>query len=162
MRKILFITGFTYLFLCIEYVIHNLGFEYLRPNFLLIFIIFINLLFGIRYSLVTAVLAGLLKDSFSATTFGINLLSFVICAFLVTALKQYIYMIGSRTARVILVFVIVTLNVLINFALHQVYYPVEFIEMIRYVFLPEVIATLVVSGATIEWLKKCALKLFVS
>lgn len=158
MRKLIFISSLVFLFSLFEFILFNLGGRWLQPNFLLIFIIFIDLLLGIRYAIVAALLAGLLKDSFGIGVFGVGLLSFLAAAYLTVLLKKYIYMSGSRFSRVFLVG-IMTVNFLsVQYLLLSMFQFHPFFETVRSVFLPQIFLTMAVTNSIMEWLKRCALK----
>jgi rod shape-determining protein MreD len=82
MRKIGLVTLFVFLFFLAEFFLFNMAGRWFLPNMLLLSIIYFNLAFGIRYSILAAVLAGTLKDSFGAGIFGLNIFVFVVCAYM--------------------------------------------------------------------------------
>ena len=82
MRKIAMITFFIFLFFLTEFFVYNMFNRWLMPNLSLLLVVFFTLYLGIRYGLFTAVLAGILEDSFGISMFGVNLFSFVVCAYL--------------------------------------------------------------------------------
>ena len=161
MRKAIIIIFFVFLFYLIEFVLFNLLGGWFKPNLLLILVMFFGLLLGIRYSIFTAVIAGLLKDSFSTNFVGIHLLSFVICAYMTTILKVYVYQIGSRFSRFLLVSIIVTINFVCQSLFYFMFSPVHFTEALQYVLMPDLITTLIVATITFEKLKICVSRLFV-
>ncbi|MCK5581863.1 MAG: rod shape-determining protein MreD [Candidatus Omnitrophica bacterium] len=154
----------TTLFVFVCFVLENafsglLG-DWFKPNLLIILIVFFNLFRGIRYSILAALLAGLLKDSLGVKPFGINIFAFVACAYLTTYIKMYIYHVGSVASRVFLVFVITTINVLILYILNMIFFPVSFTEMFCFILIPELAATLLLTAYVFEKLKQCALRLY--
>ncbi len=161
MRKILFITIFAFLFFIIEFIVFNMIGRWAMPNLLILIVIFVNLSFGIRYGLFTAVLAGVIKDSFSTSFFGINVFSFVVCAYMTTILKRYFYDKHSRSSRLLLVFSICLINVLVHFVLYTMFGVVDIIQTFQYILIPEIFTTLIVTAYTFRQLKKCVLRLFV-
>jgi rod shape-determining protein MreD len=139
--------------------VHIFG-RWFPPNFLIILIIFFNLFRGTRYSLLCAVFAGVLKDSFSVNTFGLHIFSFIACAYLTTFLKMYFYQVGSQASRILLVFLVTQAQVLIYFYLSGILSPLPFQEMFVHIFIPQVMATVCVAPYTIEKVKQCALRSF--
>ena len=77
MKKIITIIFLSFFFLWLEFFLFNYVHPWVTPNFLLLLIIFVNLWLGIRFSLFAAVVAGLLKESFSTDFFGFHIF---ICA----------------------------------------------------------------------------------
>jgi len=161
MRKIILISFFVYLLFVIEFFLFNLMGRSFVPDLLLLFVIFCSLSFGVRYSIYAALLGGLLLDSFSTSAFGINVFSFVLCAYLTALLKNYIYHGGSHFARFILIFVIVCINIIVQFFLHMMFGVLDIAATLQYVFLPQAASTLLVSSIVFYYFKKCASKLFV-
>ena len=145
----------------LEFFLFNMLGRWLTPNLELLLIIFFNLYFGIRYGLVTAVLAGVLKDSFSPAAFGIYTSSFMVCAYMTTLLKQYIYHMGSRLSRSILILSIVIINVIVHSILYSARVgAIDGGEVVRYVFLPQAVVTLLAAPFLFTQLKRCASRLF--
>jgi rod shape-determining protein MreD len=144
----------------IESIFSQLFNGWFTPNLLLVLVVFFNLFRGIRYSLFTAVLAGLLNDSFSARAFGVNMFSFIACAYLTSLVKMYVYEAGSRSLRVVVVFVISLANVVIQYLLYMMTASVDFGIMFSHVLLPEVVMTVLVTTYAFKEFKRCALKLF--
>ncbi len=161
MRKILLIPFCVLLFFLAEFFLFNLVGRWLMPNLLLLVVIYFNLVFGIRFSIFTAILAGVLKDSFSADIFGFHVFSFVLCAYMTTILKKYLHYVASRRSRLLLVFFITVINIATHFCLHVMFGNVNAGEVFKFVFIPEVIATLVATSFVFIWLQKCVSKLFV-
>ena len=158
MRRIIVITFLAFIFYFIEFVLFNLLGRWFTPNLLITLIIFFNLYLGIRYSLLTAVMAGIVKDSFGIDFFGSNIFSFVICAYLTTLIKRYLYQIGSISSRVLLIFLITILNALIHAMLNSIFNLVDFREMIVNVLFPEVLATTLMANYVCARLKKIVVK----
>ncbi|MBF0521458.1 MAG: rod shape-determining protein MreD [Candidatus Omnitrophica bacterium] len=161
MRKILFIVAVIFIAFLVEFLLFNFVGRWIMPNLLLLVVIFFNLLWGIRFSLFTAVIAGLLQDSFSTNPFGVHLFSFVVCAFAATLIKKIIYPGGSRSIRLLLVSLIVIVNFLVQFFLHMVFGVVDVRETMRFIFIPEMLTTLIVTNYCFNQLKICVLKFFV-
>ena len=159
MRKIGLITLCVFLFFLIEFLLFNLGGRWFMPNLLLLSIIYFNFAFGIRYSVFAAVWAGLLKDSFSTGIFGSNIFSFVLCAYMATFLKKYLHYVASRRSRILLVFCVTTIDVLVHFCLQMMFGKVNGIQAFQFVFIPEIVTTLIVASFTFGQLRKCVLKL---
>lgn len=161
MRRTLIIIVFVFLFFLIEFFLFNVIGRFSKPNLLLLLVIFFNLCWGIRYSLLTAVFAGILKDSFTIGFFGINLFSFVLCAYATTLLKRYVYHMGFHSSRLFLIFLIIVFDIMIHACLHMMFVEVHLIQVLRYVLIPEVLTTFIVATFTFQQLKKCVLRLSV-
>lgn len=161
MRKIILLPICILVFFLAEFFLFNMAGRVLMPNLLLLAIIYFNLAFGIRYSVYAAVLAGVLKDSFGADIFGVYTLSFVVCAYMTTVLKKYLHYVASRGSRLLLVFFIILVNIAIHFVLRAIFTEIDFVSTLKFVFVPEIVTTLLVTSIVFAELKKCVSKLFV-
>jgi len=161
MRKILLISVCVFISFLAEFFIFNLTGQWFTPNLLLLVIIYFNLAFGIRFSIFAAVLAGILKDSFSADIFGLNIFSFVLCAYMTTILKRYIHYVASRRSRFLLVFFIAVINVATHFCLHMMFGEINAGEVLEFVLIPEIVMTIFATSFVFIRLQKCVSKLFV-
>ena len=160
MRKIIFTFLLVYLFFLIEFFLFNLGGRWFLPNLLLLLVIYFNLVFGIRYSIFAAALAGILKDSFSTEIFGFNIFAFVLCAYLTTVLKRYLHYVASRRSRLLLVFCITAIHFTVLLFLRLMFSRTDALHSVQFVLVPEILTTLVITSFTFNQLKKCVLKLF--
>ena len=158
MRRIFFILIAVIIAFILESILAVYVQPWIRPNILLLLVVFFNLFRGIRYSLLTAFIAGFVRDSFTVHAFGIHIFSFVLCAYLTTFLKWYFYRTGSHSFRIAMVFLISCANVYIHGFLMLMFIPFRLGEVFLNVFLPEVICTTAVTPMVFNYLKKCALK----
>lgn len=161
LRKILVIAAICAICFIIEALLHQILGRWFKPNLLLIAVVFFNLYWGTRYSLAAAMVGGLLKDGFSAIFFGFNIFSLIACGYLTTFVKMYVYHVGSKSDRVLMVFLVVVLNAIIQYLLKVMLSSVSFPQAFLYVFLPEILTTTIVAGYTFDRLKACVLRLFV-
>src|SRR3990167_2904153 len=119
MGKVAVITFSVIIAFIIEFLLFHLGGRWAVPDLELLMVMFFNMYFGIRYGLVTAVLAGIVRDSYSIGTPGVNVCSFIVAAYMNTVLKQYIYHMGSRLSRYILIFLIIIINAIAHYYLYR-------------------------------------------
>jgi len=161
MKKLLIISLLVYSLFLIQLILVNIFGPMFIPNLLLILVMFIVLFFGIRYGIITAVLAGLFVDSFSTNIIGINIISFIVCAYLTTILQKYIYRRGSPLTRLLLVFCIITINMFIHVILYVILGVIEIKQTLLYIYLPEVTTTVLIANWLFHKLKQCALRLSV-
>ena len=161
MGKVAVIIFFVVVAFVIEFLLSYLMSRWATPDLELLLVVFFNLYFGIRYGLLTAVLAGLVRDSFSTGALGINVCSLIVAAYMTTILKQYIYHMGSRLSRYILIVIIIAINTIVHYYLYRILvgdlYPAE---VVRFVFLPSAMVTLLVAPFVFEQLRKCVSRLF--
>lgn len=142
-----------------EAVIANALGNWLKPNFLIIFIIVVNLTFGVRYGLWAAVVAGLLKDSFGAGLFGSHILSFVLSSYLLVFIKHYIMHLEALYFKIVLVFLITLLNVMILYCIQVIFVQVDFKDAVWFIVIPQLVATTAVGPYCLDGFKKCVLEL---
>jgi rod shape-determining protein MreD len=160
MRKIIFAILSVYVFFLIEFFLFNLAGRWFLPNLLLLMIIYFNFAFGIRYSIFAAILAGILKDSFSTEIFGFNIFAFVLCAYLTTVLKRYLHYIASRRSRLLLVFCVTIIHFFILLCLRVMFSRVDVLQSIHFVLVPEILTMLIITSFIFNQLRKCVLRLF--
>ena len=160
MRKIFFILSVVFIFFLIEFTLFNFTGKLFLPNLMLLAIVFFNLLWGIRYSIFTAVIAGLVKDSFSVNPFGVHLFSFVVCSYMTTFFKKTIYQVGSPSARLLLIALICVINFIAQFFLHMAFGVTAPLENIHFILIPEFFTTLIIATFIFNQLKICVLKFY--
>ena len=145
----------------VEYFLFSFFGRWFKPNLLLLLTMFFTLYLGIRFGLIAAVLCGLLKDSFTVGLWGVNIFSFVMCAFMTTILRKYVYMMSSQWSRGILIFSVLFLNMIFNYFLFSISTPISFFQAVSYIFIPEAVVTLCAANLTFDFFKKCVSKLSV-
>ena len=161
MRRTLFIALFVLIFFLIEFFLFNLLGRWFLPNLLLLLIMFANLYFGVRYSILAAFLAGILKDSFSTQLPGFYLLPFLVCAYVTTLLKNWVYHMGSQFSRLILIMLVLVTHVIVSFIIYAMSNDVALADVMKYVFIPQVVTTLVIANLIFKTLKICVSKFYV-
>lgn len=160
MIKIFLISLFTFLFFTLEFIWFNTIGPWMAPNFLLLVVIFFTLSLGIRYGIFTGILAGLLKDSFSIGYFGLNIFSFIFCAYMTVILRRAIYYhTNIGLGRLALTFIILLWNGVINISLRFIFSNIHLGEAFEFILFPEIASTLIVSVFVYDQLKACVLKL---
>lgn len=159
MQKIIAITLLSFLFVCLEFFLFNHVHPLFTPNLLLLLVIFVNLWLGIRFSLLTAVMAGLLKEGFSTDFFGFHIFVFVVCAYAATVLRPYLYQRGSTFSRYLLVGFVLVFNFILQLLFHLdlSHLNVTFFTM----GLPEIFLTLILMEFVFKSLRLCASRFFV-
>ena len=161
MRRVLGIIFLTFLFFLLEaFLFYSFGY-FFRPNLLLLLVMFSNFYFGIRYGLLSAVLAGILKDSIGTHPFGINLFAFVLCAYIAVYLKKYFFHLSAASFRLLLIFFMLLIYNIVYFLFGFMFLSLKINEMFSPIFLSELVSTLIITHFVLDQLKKCALKLFV-
>ena len=161
MGKVAVITFCVVVAFIIEFLLFHLMGRWATPDLELLLVIFFNMYFGIRYGLLTAVLAGILQDSFSTGVLDINVCSFIVAAYMTTILKQYIYHMGSRLSRYILIFIIIAITTIVHYYLYRILVgELNPSQVFQHIFFPSAVVTLLVAPLVFEQLKKCVSRLF--
>lgn len=161
MQKTFFVFGITLVCLAAQLLCAKVFGSWFVPNFVLIAVVFFNLYRGLRYSLGAAFLGGFLLDSFGGTIVGINVFSLVMCAFLTSTLKMYIYQPGVSESRVVVVLIAISLNSFLQYFINIVMgIDIRLGDAFWKIILPEIGLTTLVASYTLERLKQCASKLF--
>jgi len=157
-QKLFLISIIVIVFFILEFFLFNILGSWFLPNLLLLVIIFFNLYLGIRYSLFAGLLSGLLRDSFSTAVFGINIFALIICAYMTTILSQHVYHKGSRSSRLLLVFLVCIIHSGVQVILYMMFGSINFLMALKFAILPEILGTLIVATTVFHWLKKCVLR----
>ena len=161
MRQILLIVILAFFLFLIEWLLFDLIGRWCVPNLLLLLVIFMTLYSGIRYGLAAAFTAGFVRDSFAVVPAGSYLLSFVLCAFATVFLKKYIYHAGSRSSRVLLVFIVSLIHLTALLFLNLRVVSVSLGEVFNHIVISEIVMTLFVTHFTFYHLKACVSKFYV-
>lgn len=161
MRKIVFVAVCVFVFFLAEFFLFNMMGRWFMPDLLLLLVIYINLAFGIRYSLAAAVLAGILKDSFGTGLFGLSIFSFVVCAYATIPLKRYLHYTVSRRSKLLLVFFVTVIHFTVNICVRAMFFEeINALHIFKYVFVPEVVTALIAASFIFTQLRKCVLRFF--
>ena len=161
MRRTWVISVFVLVFFLMEFFLFNFLGRWFLPNLLLLLIMFVNLYFGVRYSILAAFLAGFLKDSFSTQLPGFYLLPFLLCAYVTTLLKNWVYHMGSQFSRLILIMLVSITHVFASLMIYTIYSDVSLGDVMKYVFVPQVGTTLLMAQLTFKFLKICVSRFYV-
>lgn len=159
MKKVLWIFAGCILLFLVEAVISNVFGSWLKPNFLILFIVFVNLYFGVRHGLWASVVAGVLKDSFGIGLFGSHILAFVLSSYLVVLIKHYMLHLEAIYLKWALAFTLTLLNIVILYFIQVLFIQVNFKEALWFIAVPQLVTTTAVGPYCFDGFKKCALKL---
>ena len=160
-RRLVFLVLATFLVFCVEFILFNLFGQWFHPNLLLLLIIFAHSYYGVRYGICVALMAGLLKDSFSLDPFGIYILSFLICIYGISLIKKYFYELEAVISKIVTAFSISVLYIFTLYAFISFFSSVDFRGSLALNMIPEVVVTTLVSIFVFKKFKLCALRLSV-
>ena len=158
--KLGLITTLTVLFFLMECLLSNIFGRILKPELILLLIVFFDLYSGVRYGLFVAFLGGFLKDSFSTAPFGITLYAFVFCVYATTLIKKYLfYEIEFGFLRVFITVMVVFLNAIAITFLAALLIEREGHLAVFLNMLPGVFTTSLLAPVVYKFLKECVLRL---
>ncbi len=143
-KRIGIIAFLSYLFFIVEVVLNDTFGVWVKPQLLLLLVVFWGLYSGIRYSIIAATFGGLIKDSYSILPFGTYLFVFIAAAYLTTIVRQNLYQPGSRFSRAVVAFFVLLATLIIQAMIYQMNYEARWGELFFDIFLPQLVATMVV------------------
>ena len=155
-KRLVLIAVLTYLFFILEFILNGSIGGWAKPELLLLLVVFWGLYSGVRYSLVAAVLGGLLKDVFSILPFGTHLFVFIAAAYLTTIVRQTLYQPGSRFSRAVVTFFVLIGCFLIEMMLYVMNHDIRFADLLLNILLPQILTTMVVVTFVFHWLRDIA------
>ncbi len=162
MKRAYLLLGMTLAFFLLEFVIANFLGRWLKPNLLILLVIFVDLHLGSRWGIYTALMAGILRDSFTTGVFGVHIFAFVFCVYVITLIRKYLlFDTEFGFLRILMALVMSILNVSVVYILLSLFKTIDFRQMMAFVMLPEVVMTTLVASIVFKELKKCVLKLSV-
>ncbi len=142
-KRVAVILGLAYLLFLVEFVLYGAFGAWGKPELLVLLFVFLNLYLGIRFSIIAAVFAGLLRDVFSPSPVGTYLFIYVLAAYWTTVVSKYLYQPGSRFSRALVAFFVVLFCFVVEMSLHLREHEVRLVEALTYVLLPQLIMTMV-------------------
>lgn len=90
-------------------ILNTIRIFYVKPDLILICVVLASLIFEFKWAFFLSIFCGILKDSFSASTFGINTILFPVWCFLIIELAKKIS-IDFDWIRLAVVFIISVLH----------------------------------------------------
>ncbi len=141
-KRIAVILVLAYVLFMMEFVLYGIFGAWGKPELLVLLFVFFNLYLGIRFSIIAAVAAGLLRDAFSTSPVGTYLFIYVLAAYWTTIVSKYLYQPGSRFSRALVAFFVVLFCFVLEVFLHLREHEVRLVESLTYVLLPQLIMTM--------------------
>lgn len=156
MKRFLIVVVSVFIFFLAEFFLFNVFGGWGKPDLLLLLIIFYNLYLGIRYGLVCAFAAGLLKDAFGTDVFGMYIFLFMMSACLATVLRRNFYQPGSRLSRFVVAFGVVSIFIFSESVLKSMANDIDPLGVFWNIFIPELLTTMAVTTFIFIKLKETA------
>ena len=156
-KRLVLIAVLAYIFFVIEFILNGALGVWAKPELLLLLVVFWGLYSGIRYSIVAALIGGLLKDSFSILPFGTYLFVFIAAAYLTVLVRRILYQPGSRFSRAVVSFFVLIGCFIIEMALYLMHHDVHWGDLFINILLPQLVTTMAVVTVVFYWLCDLAL-----
>lgn len=156
MNRWFFIFGFTFGAFILELLLSRSLGAWGNPQLLILMVVFVSLYLGIRYAIVTALLAGLCRDAIGINPFGLNLVVYMSVAYGIVMVRRFLYQPGSRFSRAVMAFFGVLIQILSTMILLSFDIMVDIVDMFYAVFFPSIITTIVVATPVFTVLKNVA------
>ena len=153
MKQYLWMAVLTYVAFLGEFVLYNVFGPWGKPEFLLLWIIFSNLYWGVRHSLVAAVMGGLLKGAFDIEPSMTHVFLFVCAAYLTTFIRKTVYKPGSRFSRLVVAFLVLVSVFVVDLLLHVRLMDVRLLEALTHILFPSLVLTMLAATLVFAWLK---------
>ena len=145
MKRVVVISALAYAFFLAEFVLYNTFGRWGKPEFLVLLVVFCNLYWGIRYSIIAAFICGILKDAFGVEPFGTFLFIYAVAAYLTTFIRRNLYQPGSRVSRVMVACLVVVGCFLISLFAHSLQHEVRLTEALTFILMPQLVTTVIVA-----------------
>ena len=159
MKRAILLFAMTLVFFLLEFIFANFFGRWLKPNLLILLVIFVDLHLGSRWGIYTAIIAGILRDSFTVGIFGVNTFALVSCVYITTLTRKYLlYDVEFGFLRILMALAMSILNVVIICILLSLFKTIDFRGTIVFVLLPEAITTTLMASFIFRELKRCVLK----
>ena len=155
-KRLILIAVLTYVFFILEFMLNGTLGVWAKPELLLLLVVFWGLYSGVRYSIVAAVIGGLLKDTFSILPFGTYLFIFIAAAYLTVLVRRTLYQPGSRFSRAVVVFFVLIGCFIVEMILYLMHHNVRLGDVFFNIPLPQVVTTMVVVTFVFHWLRDAA------
>ena len=143
MKRVLVIALVCYTLFVAEFVLYNAVGVWGKPELMILAVVFFNLYLGIRFSIIAALVCGLLKDSISIEPFGMYLFVYIAGAYATTFVRQYLYQPGSRFSRAMVAFFVVVACFIAQSAVTVMRHDMRFNEVLVYILIPQLVTTMI-------------------
>ena len=143
MKRVIVIAGLAYLCFFVEFILYNTFGPWGKPELLILLFVFFNLYMGIRYSIVAALIAALLKEASGGAPLGTYVFVYIVGAYWTTFVSKNLYQPGSRFSRAVVAFFVVLFCFILEAAVHMRVHEVRLGEMVSYILAPQLITTMI-------------------
>ena len=99
MKQIFFVSLICVLGFLFQFFFFNLLGPWGTPHFLILCVVFFDLYWGVRYSVIAAFIGGFLLDIFRLDPIGSHIFALIACAYLTIFIRRNFYQPGSYLSR---------------------------------------------------------------
>ncbi len=153
MKRVAVIALVSYLAFALEFLLYNFWGQWGKPELLILVVIFFNLYLGIRFSIIAAVICGILKDASGVAPFGTYVLVYIAGSYMTTLVRRYLYQPGSRFSRAVVTFFVVLGCFIVQAILTNMNHEVRLGELLLYLLVPQLLTTMIAATYVFAQLK---------
>jgi rod shape-determining protein MreD len=144
MKRVLVIGLVCYLAYALEFFLYNFwgpwG-RWLKPELMVLVVIFFNLYLGIRFSIIAAIFCGIFKDTSGIAPFGTYVVVYLSASYATTLVRRYLYQPGSRFSRIVVVFFVLLVCFVVQALLTDMSHGLELEGRFLYILVPQLLTT---------------------
>lgn len=153
MKRVAVIVLVSYLAFASEFVLYNFFGAWGKPELLILVVVFFNLYLGIRFSIISAVFCGILKDTSGIAPFGTYMLVYIAAAYMTTFVRRYLYQQGSRFSRGLVAFFVVVACFIVQAFLASMNHEIRLYELLAGILIPQLLTTMLVATWVFQQLR---------
>ena len=143
MKRVVVIALVCYLAYALEFLLNNFWGPWGKPELLILVVIFFNLYLGIRFSIIAAVIGGVLKDSSGIAPFGTYVLVYIAGSYMTTLVRRYLYQPGSRFSRAVVTLLVVLGCFIVQAILTNMNHEVRLNDLLECLLFPQLLTTMI-------------------
>jgi len=154
MKRVAVIALLAFLAYVLEFLLNNFWGPWGKPELLVLVVIFFNLYLGIRFSIIAAVICGVLKDASGVAPFGTYVLVYIAGSYFTTFVRRYLYQPGSRFSRLVVTFLVVVGCFIVQATLANMNHEIHLNELLAYLLVPQLLTTIIAATYVFKLLKE--------
>lgn len=159
MKRILTILITSYCCFLAEIALFNNFGAWGKPELLILVVVFFTLYLGIRYGIVTAVIAGLLRDGMSISPAGTYLFTYLCVAYMITYIRRFIYQPGSRFSRIVMAFFGIIVAIIVRLTVVSSPQDYELNDLFIDILAPQLVTTVIAATFIFNYLRQMSERL---
>ncbi len=154
MKQVLTVIFVVYVFFLLELALYNNFGAWGKPELLVLAVVFFTLFLGIRLGIVTALVAGFLREGVAVVPLGTYFLIYLSVAYAITYVRRFLYQPGSRFSRAVMAFFATVIAFLVQMILSSTRRDYPILELVADVLTVQLITTVVAATFVFTFLKR--------